>query len=97
MKPALKNGDHSSVIPVYYVLILICQILLSAEAVLADTAERAYPIFRNIFPGSTRCNSVVRITYCRIIDITAYIAYILFHSTSSCDILGTPVNAGVIR
>lgn len=60
-------------------------ILFSAETVLAYTAERADPVSRNIFPCCTRCYAVVRITDSRIINISAYITYILIHYTSLLD------------
>ena len=53
--------------------------LFSAEAVFAYTAERAYPVFRYIFPCCSRSYSVIRIAYCRVIYVTAYIAYIFIH------------------
>lgn len=51
-----------------------------AEVVFAYAAEWAYPIFRQIF----KCYIVI---LCRVINITAYIAYIFVHFHSSyCDI-----------
>lgn len=58
-------------------------ILLSAKAVFANAAERAYPIFRYIFPGCARSYSVIRIAYFWVINITAYITYIFIHFISS--------------
>ena len=54
-----------------------------AELVLADAAERAYPVFRKIFKGGSRSDAVVRIADSRIILITADITYILIHRAVS--------------
>ena len=53
--------------------------LFCRELVLAYSAERAYEIFRNIFPGSAGSNSAFRVAYFRVIFPSAYITYVLFH------------------
>ena len=55
-------------------------ILFCFEVLLAYSAQRANPIFRNIFPCCARLNAVVRIAYFRVIYITADSAYILIHN-----------------
>ena len=60
--------------------------LFSAEAVLAYSAEWAYPVLRYIFPCCSRSNSIIRIAYSRIINVTANITYILIHSISSSSV-----------
>ncbi len=54
--------------------------LFSLEVVLAYSAQRAYPIFRDIFPCCARLYSVIRITNFRVINVTANSAYILVHN-----------------
>ena len=60
--------------------------LFSAEAVLAYAAEWAYPVLRYIFPCCSWSNSIIRIAYSRIINVTANITYILIHSISSSSV-----------
>ena len=68
---------------------------LRAEAVFAYATEWAYPILRYVCPSCAGFNSVIRIAYFRVINITAYIAYIFFHFHSSyCDI-ESPAYTGV--
>ena len=62
------------------VLYILFFCLFSFEVVFAYSAQRANPIFRNIFPCCARLNSVIRITDFRIINITADSAYILIHN-----------------
>ena len=54
-------------------------LFLRLEIVLADSAQRAYPVCRKVFEGCSRSDSAVFIAYCRIIDISAYNTNILFH------------------
>ena len=60
--------------------------LLSIEAVFSYAAERANPILRNIFPCCARSYSVIRVACFRVINITAYAAYIFIHFISSFNI-----------
>ena len=57
-------------------------LLDNAEVVLANTAEGAYPVVWNILESCSRLDAAVRIAYFRVIDITAYITYILLHNDS---------------
>ena len=54
-------------------------ILLFAELVFADAAERANPVFRYVFPGGACCNAVIRVTYFGVINVAADIAYPFCH------------------
>ena len=51
-----------------------------AKVFLAYTAEGATPIVRDVFKCCSRLNAVLRIAYGWVIDPSAYITYILFHS-----------------
>ena len=53
--------------------------LFCRKFVLAYSAERAYEILRNIFPGSAGSNSAFRVANFRVIFPSAYITYVLFH------------------
>ncbi|MPM63148.1 hypothetical protein SDC9_110028 [bioreactor metagenome] len=49
------------------------------EVRLRSSAERAYPILGKVFKGCSGFDSVVGITYSRVVHIPAKIALILFH------------------
>lgn len=49
------------------------------KVLLPDSAERADPICREVFESCSRSYSVVRISNCGIIFVTADIASVLFH------------------
>ncbi len=49
------------------------------KIILANAAERTYPVIRKSFKSSSGSNSVVRITDFRIVNITTYITNIFFH------------------
>jgi hypothetical protein len=51
-----------------------------AEVFCADTALGAYPILGKILERSTGSNAIIGVTYCRVINPTANVAYILFHT-----------------
>jgi hypothetical protein len=51
--------------------------LLSGEIILSYAAKRAGEIIRKLFPFGSRCNSVIGIACCLIVNITTYITYIL--------------------
>ena len=53
--------------------------LLFAEAVLANSAQGADKIFRQIFPLGAGGYSVIRITQLLVVNISADITYILCH------------------
>ena len=56
------------------------------EIFLAYSAQRAHPICRKVFESCSRFDPAVRITYCRIIFISADNANVLFHNIFSvCD------------
>lgn len=49
------------------------------EFTLWRTANRTYPFFRKVIKRYSRCNSVIRISHCWIVDIATNDAYILVH------------------
>ena len=53
--------------------------LLFREVFFSYSTEGAYPIGRKVLKGRSGFDTIVRITYCGVVDITADIAYILFH------------------
>jgi hypothetical protein len=53
------------------------------EGILPYSAQRADPVFRDVFKGGARLDAAVGIAFFGIIDIAAYVAYILFHLRSS--------------
>jgi hypothetical protein len=53
-------------------------VLFLGKHILADTAQRAYPILGNVLPAGTRRNAVVRIAHSLVIDISADFANV-FH------------------
>ena len=55
------------------------ELLHRLEIVLAYSAEWASPILRNILESGSRSDSVIRISDCRIILVSADFANILFH------------------
>ena len=57
--------------------------LFLREHILAHAAQGAHPILRKLVKGSTRIDSIVRIAYRGIINIAAYIAYILIHNSNT--------------
>ena len=60
-----------------------CFCLCWGELILAYAAEGAYPIFRQIFEGGSGLDAIVGIAKFGIINISANIAYILFHIITS--------------
>ena len=59
----------------------ICLLLFDyLEIFLADSAQRAYPVCREIFESCSRLDSAVRIAYCRIVLVSADDANVLFHT-----------------
>jgi orotate phosphoribosyltransferase len=57
--------------------------LFLREHILAHAAQGAHPILRKLVKGSTRIDSIVGIAYRGIINIAAYIAYILIHNSNT--------------
>ena len=55
------------------------QLLGRREVALADTADGAHPVFGDVFEGSTGLDAAVGIAGFGVVDVTAYVAYILFH------------------
>ena len=47
---------------------------------LADSTGGAYPVFREVFKRCSRRNSSFRISFCRIVDVSAENAYISVHN-----------------
>lgn len=47
--------------------------------ILTQSADRTYPVIRDVFKGSARRDAAVRITHLRIINIAARAALIFFH------------------
>ena len=60
---------------------------LHHKIILAHTAHRTCPVFRDILKGGARGDSTVRVTYCRIINPVADSTSVFFHSFS--DLNGT--------
>ena len=58
---------------------------LLGELFLSCSAKRAYPVLWYVFPLRSRCDSVIRIACCLVIDITAEVAYILHDKASIID------------
>ena len=52
-----------------------------AEFILAYSTERTNPICRKILECRARSDAVVRVTYCRVVNISTYVANILFHNS----------------
>ena len=50
------------------------------EAVLANAAKRARPAVGKGFKRCARSDAAVGIAFCWVIDVTADIAYVLFHN-----------------
>lgn len=50
------------------------------KQIFSHSADRTYPVIGNIFKFSSRSDSAVRVTYCRIIDPVADCTYIFFHT-----------------
>ena len=57
-------------------------LILSSKLVLPYPANRAYPILFYIFPGRVGRDSVFRIAYSRIIDITTNFTNVFYHNFS---------------
>ncbi len=49
------------------------------EIFLANTADGTYPVVGKVFERSSGFYSIIRITFCGIVDIAAGIAYITLH------------------
>lgn len=62
------------------VVFMLQAVLCGLEIFLAYTADRAFPILRDILESSAGCDSAVRITDFGIIFITTKSAYIFLHS-----------------
>ena len=52
-----------------------------AEFILTNSTERTNPICRKILECCARSDAVVWVTYSRIVNISTYIANILFHNS----------------
>ena len=50
------------------------------KIIFSHSAKRANPIFGKVFKCGACGNSCFRITFCRVINITAYSANVLFHA-----------------
>lgn len=57
----------------------ILRLVRHRKLILADSAQRANPIFRDISESGSRRYSIVRITHLGIVNIATYIANILLH------------------
>ena len=60
-------------------IVLNSRLFADLELVLADAAQWAYPILRDIFKCSSRGNSAVRVSCSRIVNVSADYTNILFH------------------
>ena len=58
------------------------QNLLGFEHILCDSADRANPIIRDVFKSCAWGNAGIWISCGRVIYVTAYCTYILFHNKS---------------
>ena len=63
--------------------VLNSRLFADLELILADAAQWAYPILRDIFKCSSRGNSAVRVSCSRIVNVSADYTNILFHSVFS--------------
>ena len=68
-------------------VLMLCQIkrieglfVNGAEFILAYAAERANPVFGEFFEWGAWLNTVVGITYCGVVLVSADVTYILFHN-----------------
>lgn len=61
-----------------FLFVLIC--LLFREILLAYSAERAHPIFWQVFKSCSWINTILWVTYFWVVNITADIANVLFHN-----------------
>lgn len=52
-----------------------------AEFILAYSTEWTNPICRKILECCARSDAIVRVTYCRVVNISTYVANILFHNS----------------
>lgn len=81
----LKNtefhGIFSSLVIGLWCLVVIANTGL--EHALIDSADRAYPIVRNIFERRSGRNTMFRITFFRVIHIATRITEILLHKKRS--------------
>lgn len=59
--------------------VLNSRLFADLELILADAAQWAYPILRDIFKCSSRGNSAVRVSCSRIVNVSADYTNILFH------------------
>jgi len=64
---------HSSV------TFLAAGLSLHSELILPDAAQRAFPFFRQIFKRGAGFDVLIRISDFRVVNVAAYVAYILFH------------------
>ena len=60
-------------------LILQGKLLFRREIILAYTANRADPVFRQIIKRCSSLYTVIGIALCRIVDVATSIAYVPFH------------------
>lgn len=60
-------------------IVLNSRLFADLELILADAAQWAYPILRDIFKCSSRGNSAVRVSCSRIVNVSADYTNILFH------------------
>lgn len=69
----LSRGRH-------HLLIFVNRLFLhGAEIFLAYTASGAYPILGQILESCSGLNTIVRVSFSGVIDVAAYIAFVLFH------------------
>ena len=60
--------------------LLIISFLYNLELILADAAQRAYPIVRERLKWNTWFNALLGITYLGVVDPLTYCTDILFHN-----------------
>lgn len=79
----MKCVGNATFVRRFYEFVFGCSrkksILLFYKYFFSHSADRAYPIFRNIFKSCSWCDSVVRIAELRIIYISAWFTYIFLH------------------
>jgi hypothetical protein len=65
--------------PIPFRLTINISKLLFGELVLANSANRADPVIGKIFKSGAGGNSSILVAFCRVINISAYLAFPFFH------------------
>ena len=64
------------------------ELFSGAELILAYTAQRAYPVFGQVFESRASGNAIVGVTYCGVILVATNVTYVLFHSSWGFGVMG---------